>query len=56
MRDLFLQQLGKLLTSDTMGVKGSPEPLHYTGPEVDSAAYHPIGDGLHRLRDLTKNS
>ena len=56
MRDLSLQQLRELLTGNTVGVKGSPEPLHHSGPEVDSATDHPIGDGLHRLRDFAENS
>ena len=56
MRDLSLQQLRELLTGNTVGVKGSPEPLHYTGPEVDRATDHSVRDGLHRLRDFAENS
>ena len=55
MRDLSLQQLRELLTGNTVGVKGSPEPLHYTGPHVDRATDHPVSDGLDRLGDLSKN-
>ena len=39
-----------------MGIKHVPEPLHHTGPNVYGAANHPVGDGLHRLGDFTKDS
>ena len=56
MRDLPSQQFRKLLTGNTMRVKHGSEPFHYTGPHVDSAADHPVGDGLNRLGYLAKNS
>ena len=55
MRDLSLQQLRELLTGNTVGVKGSPEPLHYTGPHVDRATDHPVGDSLNSLGYLAED-
>ena len=56
MRDLPSQQFRELLTGNTMRVKHGSEPFHHTGPHVDSATDHPIGDGLHSLGDPTKDS
>ena len=39
-----------------MRVKHGPEPLHHTGPHVDGAADHPVGDGLNSLGNLTEDS
>ena len=56
MRDLTGQHLRELLAGDTVGVKHSSESLHHIGPQVYSAAHHPVLDGLHGLNNLTQDS
>ena len=56
MRDLPSQQFRELLTGNTMRVKHSSEPLHYTGPHVDRTTDHSVSDGLHSLGNLTEDS
>ena len=56
MRDLPSQQFRELLTGNTMRVKHGSEPFHHTGPHVDSAADHPVGNRLHRLGNFPKDS